>query len=502
MRGEFRWIGLVVLLLAPLFVLEDWERNYLPYLISSSILLAILFVFMKEMNQERFNLFQPVLWVGLIFFLPNFVLKGWYLTFIEPENYFTKKLLNRDYNLNLALATGLLSYLCLAAGYYLFPCRRPAVKLLEKQKSAVYHYFFFKWPSFLLYLTGAVFSGYLLLTGGGGYTALRESTPFLHVAQHIAKFNLYGLFLFLFCFLSLKRDSGLSWKIMIGIIVVGQVGLALFSGSRAGLLMNCIILLAVMQYTGLLRRSSTKFIGVLALSAILLAVSFTFVTQFRSLKYSLVGHERPASTKDMMEISRVIVKRQTQENVEDTGAVYGNLLIERVNNLESLALVLERASQVQHLERAYGIENDMVHELIWGLVPRFMYPDKPMMSDFAVSFGIIYHDQVERSLSMANPTVIGDLYRNCGYLGMAIGMFILGLFLRGFYEITMGQNKNPFFIIVYFFSVFTINYEATYIGIFHGFLRLWIMLGLFSACALWLYRLSVGNLLRFETRRI
>jgi hypothetical protein len=148
--------------------------------------------------------------------------------------------------------------------------------------------------------------------------------------------------------------------------------------------------------------------------------------------------------------------------------------------MTSLAAVLERADKVKDLEVAYGIDKNMLREFLWGLAPRFLYPTKPIMSDFAVKFGIIYHDNPPYMRSWSNVTIMGDLYRNAGYPGIILGMVFLGMFLRGIYTILVEHSHNPLTYMAYFFSIMTMNYEGNYIGIFHGLIRLWIMIWVFS----------------------
>jgi hypothetical protein len=271
-----------------------------------------------------------------------------------------------------------------------------------------------------------------------------------------------------------------------------QLVLGFLIGSRGYLFLNGLVALAAMNYTGYLRERPRRIIWGSCIIVVLLMVGIIFVTPFRELKIARVGFDRPAGLGEAADIYQDIGATRKSEDVAQTLTNFWDLVTQRANNMESLALVLERADKVQHLERAYGIDNNMLYDFTWGLVPRFLYPDKPIMSEFAVKFGHIYHDLPASMRSWSNPTIMGDLYRNVGYPGLILGMFILGIFLRLMYVALVENNRYPVFFVAFFFSVMGMNFEGTYVGLFHGLIRLWVMLAVFGGLLSLLYHFFQG----------
>jgi len=444
------------LLFLSLPVLAWWwggslSRTGVPLTLSVILLVLVAGVAYRDYAAGTFDLFQPVLWKGLLFFIPSFVLKTWHILWLGPDPAWLRKFNDWDGAFNLSLATGVLSYLCLALGYYVFPFRRRSRQFLASFKSRALNAWVLKWPLFVLFVTGVAASFYLLRTGGLGYTDFRESGAFTHVIQHISKYNLYALFIFLWALMVSRSYGEPSW----------------------------VTLLVVM-----------------ACCPILLVVGVIFVTPFREVKMRHIGFDRPAGMREAMAIYRDIAADRAREGPGQSLKCFLELITGRANNMESLAIVLERADQVQHLERAYGIANNMWDDFLWGLVPRFLYPQKPNTSLFSVKFGHIYHDLPPNMSSMSNPTIMGDLYRNLGYAGILVGMMVLGIFLRWLYIVLVEDNRNPLLFAVYFFTIMGMNFEGTYIGLYHALVRLWVMLGLFSALLIWLYRHQAPAVIR------
>jgi hypothetical protein len=482
-------VGALLLLALPLLA-WGWgglSRTGLPLALSLTLLALVASVAYRDYAAGKFDLFQPVLWKGLLFFVPNFVLKTWHIIFFGPDKEWLNKIDHWDYFFSFSLLTGLLAYLVMALGYYWFPCRRQIMGLLFKFKGRPLNPWGLKWPTFLLFLLGVAASYFLLRTGTLGYTDFRESGPITHIIQQFSKYNLYALFIFLWAWLGIRAPRGFSWLALLACMAFCQLVLGFLIGSRGYLFLNGLAVLAVLYYRGWLRGRFSRLVCSASLVAFLLVLGFVFATPFREVKYKLVGFDQPYGLGEAMTIYQGIIKSQEIGVKPETIIYFQYLLFKRANNMESLAVVLERADKVQHLEAAYGIRYNMAKEFFWGLVPRFVYPAKPILSEFAVEFGHLYHDLPPFMRSWSNPTIMGDLFRNLGYAGILAGMFILGFFLRWLYVVLVEHNRNPLLLMVYFFSLMNLNFEGTYIGLYHGVLRLWVMLALFDILLLWLY---------------
>ena len=450
-----------------------------------SLLLSLLFsmaisaVAYHEKTRGRFDLFHPILFSGFLFFFPNFVLKTWIIILSDAEEPIITKLWNPDHSILLALIVGLVAYGCLILGYYRCPFKDWARRQLLKFKSQFFSFKTIPLPSMVLFLTGIGCSYYLLATGQGvGYTDVQEVGPFMNVLQHISKFNLYALFIFLYAYL-LVPGGNLAWKMEIAFIISCQFTLGFIIGSRGYLFLTGLVVTAAMQYSGYFKVKPTRVLKVGGLLVLLLFLGMIFVTSFRQIKYKYIGFDQPYSMKESWFVYREAIRSENINNLSQALTYFGELITVRLNNMTSLASVLERADKVKDIEIAYGINSNMLQEFLWGLVPRFLYPNKPILSDFALKFGIIYRDNPVSMRSWSNPTIIGDLYRNARYPGIIIGMIFLGMFLRLMYIALVERVKNLFSFMAFTFSILNMNLEGTFIGVFHGLIRLWIMMAVF-----------------------
>ncbi len=77
------------------------------------------------------------------------------------------------------------------------------------------------------------------------------------------------------------------------------------------------------------------------------------------------------------------------------------------------------------------MSNNIPRELFWSLIPRFLYRDKPVVGDIANKYAINYIGSGPYQFSAM--TAMGDLYRNFGLFGVAMGMVIIGILMRIMY---------------------------------------------------------------------
>lgn len=103
------------------------------------------------------------------------------------------------------------------------------------------------------------------------------------------------------------------------------------------------------------------------------------------------------------------------------------------------------------------------------LVPRIIWKEKPPSSD-ARKYSDLYFNQNDNSFAI---TPIGDLLRNFGIVGIPIGMFVIGLFLRVFYRaLVESQPPNIWRSTLYFMLLMSVSYEAFYGTIIPSFVKI------------------------------
>ena len=88
-----------------------------------------------------------------------------------------------------------------------------------------------------------------------------------------------------------------------------------------------------------------------------------------------------------------------------------------------------------------------------------VWPDKPVASD-PRKYSELYFDFGDNSFTI---TPVGDLLRNFGVVGVPIGMFILGLFLRTIYRALIeGRRITTWSATLYFMLITAVSYESFY----------------------------------------
>jgi len=143
-------------------------------------------------------------------------------------------------------------------------------------------------------------------------------------------------------------------------------------------------------------------------------------------------------------------------------------LTERLDILTTLSVVVSNYEQLAPYEEAYDLDNNIWKDMTIFLVPRIIWKDKPSASD-ARKYSDLYFNQSDNSFAI---TPIGDLLRNFGIVGIPIGMFVIGLFLRIFYRaLVEGQPPNIWRSTLYFMLLTSVSYEAFYGTILPSFVK-------------------------------
>jgi hypothetical protein len=155
----------------------------------------------------------------------------------------------------------------------------------------------------------------------------------------------------------------------------------------------------------------------------------------------------------------------------DPGIIFqqaAGALAERVENLSSLAVVVSNYEQLEPYEESYGIKNNIINEFTTSFIPRFLWPDKPTVSD-ARAYSDLYFNFGENSFAI---TVFGDLVRNFGVIGIPLGMMLLGIYLRVIYQVLIDTPEPRIWKkAAYFPLLIMAHYEGFYSSIFPNTIR-------------------------------
>jgi hypothetical protein len=101
-------------------------------------------------------------------------------------------------------------------------------------------------------------------------------------------------------------------------------------------------------------------------------------------------------------------------------------------------------------------------------VPRFLWPDKPIIDYNAIGreIGIIHYDDYETSIGL---TFIGGLIMDGGTLGVIIGMFLLGILIKIMWHwLIIRSNENIFAFVIYSIIIYRLIFPEDFYAILHS----------------------------------
>jgi hypothetical protein len=146
---------------------------------------------------------------------------------------------------------------------------------------------------------------------------------------------------------------------------------------------------------------------------------------------------------------------------------------QRIETTSSVAVVVANYEKLEPYSSDYGLAGNIWMYTWTAFIPRFIWPDKPIVSD-ARAYSALYFDYGDNSFAI---TPMGDLLRNFGPLGVPIGMAFLGFILRVMYtSLIEGSVKSVWRSAAYYLLLVNTSYEGFYGTIIPSLLRLSIVL--------------------------
>jgi hypothetical protein len=126
---------------------------------------------------------------------------------------------------------------------------------------------------------------------------------------------------------------------------------------------------------------------------------------------------------------------------ENTAPVVETLYDDEEKSALARASTLNQLSQVVRLQDERGFYGGKtLSYLFFAFIPRFIWPDKPLIMQgrwFALEAGLAYNHGEESSLAKVNNsvnmTVAGEFFLNFGFLGVILGMGLIGYFMQQFW---------------------------------------------------------------------
>jgi hypothetical protein len=448
----------------------------LPWcLISGIVILAPSAYFL---HKGQFNLFNPLVFAAWSYIFPAFVIGGVMLSFGWSDPYYLTFVENPRYELPLSLMYVTLGYLGIVVGYFLSPAKKFG-KFLERRLPR------WDWQPSEVWL-----GGLLLIVAGFGINILgfiRGIVGFQR-AESVEAFD--GLLIFLLIVLSegtvllwlavfqTKQRTGVFYLVLAILIAIIPLRVAVL-GSRSGFVLSLFPIVMAFVFSG--RKLKWQHTTILSVGLVIaVCVGMIYGTTFRNIK----GSEDRINAGDYFGQVAATIEYLSETDpllILEEGA---QAMALRVENLSAVGVVVSNYEKLAPYEEAYGLQNNIINDLLYSFVPRFIYPEKPNTSDTR-AYSDLYFNYGENAWTV---TPFGDLLRNFGPIGIPLGMMLVGMYLRVIYS-TLIETENPAMwkTVAYYPLLTVISYESFYAILFPSIIRVLFVL----VISLWLVNLTV-----------
>ena len=421
----------------------------------------------REMRKGPIDIFHPLIFTLILYAVPMIFVKGVLLAFgsISP---ILNKSDNASYYTDLALIFSAIGWAFTIAGFYLVPeaiihhpVRFPSW-LRNKSKLNLQRLILTLPIPFIINIIMMNYGAY-----GSNLIKVEENTTLISVLRPLDSWSLMFLFIISFCVYRFFFKSG--WKIVLWCVLAILTIFAFISGSRSAFVWIVIVFFSGQYYAvypNVRKKYYMQFI-VVGLLAILIGTQIgSLFRQLRQINFS----DSQITLTDTITIANETLYKSFTGNIEAEKNDTLIRLIDRFNSLDLFGLTLAPSNGLAPAERILGMDNNIFKSLLYGLIPRLLWPDKPNMSDFGIDFAQLYMDH--SYYTSAGPSMFGDLFRNFGYIGIPIGMFIFGVCLRWVYwNLILRGINGPIGPLLYFFVLQRICVEGRYTDFFLGSIR-------------------------------
>lgn len=469
--------------------LQDGQGTFIAFLALLGFILLMPSMYLAA--KRNFDLFHPLVFPVWAYLFPCFVVGGFMIPGLGLYPSWILRLIpDPEFYLPLAAIYIILGFAGLVAGFAL-PFGGRMGRGLSRHVPA------WRWdpdkllsPAILMISIGV--AAYLISYSLGivGYQMSDSPSLFGGLTYSLSTVGDFGAFLLWWAYWGWQRNSRqrpkksyilwwalafLSWG---GRIVV----IMLISGSRASLL-AAMLQVAAAYY--LVRRKFSKraLMGFGLMIIIAVFAGILLGTTYREIKES----ESRVSLEEGFQIASDALTQVGSRGIADNAVYALEAFLARIDTFSSFAVIVSNYESLNLIEKQLGIADNIWTYTWTAFIPRFLWPEKPLISD-ARTIGEIYFRFPKSSFAM---TVFGDLLRNFGPLGIPMGMALLGIFLRLLYTVGVEEGQQSAWrSAAYFMLLMAVPYESFYSTILPTWIRMVFMLLLGGAVVNFLVRLQ------------
>jgi hypothetical protein len=403
--------------------------------------------------KQRFDPFHPVVFASWSFFVPGFFIGGITLALGISQPYYIAFVIDEQQTLPLSFIYVILGFVGLWVGFLL-----PIGKLLGNTIGNRLPEW--NWtpqqilkPAFILLIIGLANTAIGFAFGFLGYQEVEEIGTYDGLIFLLSLFWLQATFL-LWLYIFRSKKFFVPQYLVLAILLISSFTKSAFQGNRGSLITLFFLVACAYVCSGKRIGLKQTFVGGLII-VIALLIGMVYGTTFRSVK----------GNHDAMRIDQfagVIGDTLSTISSQDMGANLSRgfgALADRLDSISPLAVIVSNYERLAPYEEAYGLADNIWNETVTFLVPRIIWPDKPVTIDPS-KYGDLYFNFADNSFAM---TPMGDLLRNFGPWGVPLGMIVLGFFLRIVY--TAFRENRPFSFwrsAMFFMLLSAISYEGSY----------------------------------------
>lgn len=427
------------------------ERPYLiPWVLGTGVVIGAPLLYLKYKGD--FSFANPIVLAAFFYFIPVFFLGGWSLTFGLSYYYYLAYITDPQYNFPLAFVYIMLGFAALAVGFFI-----PFGRSFGNRISRVL-------PKWDFTPTEIVISSVFCLTVGICLNVLALELG--QIGYQTGDFFFGGTgSIFYYLTIVLPASSFLlwlaffkfeRWNVLHVVIILAQLmtaaAMLIVMGGKSSLILWAG--LAIAAFVLLKRQILFKHWVIFTVALFLCLIAGTiYGTKFRELK----GGTARVSAGEYSAVALESIASLGDDGVDIRGAFH--LLAHRLEIVSALAVVVSNYEALAPYEAAYGLENNIWTYTWTALIPRFIWKDKPVIAD-GYSYNELYFDYGGFGLSL---TVMGDLLRNFGPVGVPLGMLVLGFAIRIFYAALIeGLPFSAWRSTVYFIVMTKLSYDGFY----------------------------------------
>ncbi|MCC6451309.1 MAG: oligosaccharide repeat unit polymerase [Acidobacteria bacterium] len=447
-------VGLIGLLMSTGASLGIPYPYLLPWLLALAIVMAIPLIVQKR--RGKFTLADPIIFATLSYFYPAFVLGGLSLAAGFSHPYFLAFVQDPQINYPYTVWIIIMGYVGLAAGYFLPLGNHIGAYFERKLPTADYAPDYYAIPGSVLLFLGIANTALAIGLGLIGFQRASEIGAYDGLIFLTTLFWLEASFVLWFVIFSRQKFEFGSGVLL---VLLGATALskALYAGNRGSVIQIFIVIALAYTLSGRkFRLKQSLFAGTVLTIALLLGTIYG--TTFRNVKGDESQSNFGSYSGNILETLDKIGS-DAQFSTLNSGF---NTFAERIDLVSSLAVVVSNYEQLAPYEESYGLDHNIVKDLSSFMVPRVIWPDKPVASE-SHQYSDLYFNYSENSFGI---TPMGDLIRNFGPIGVPLGMLVIGLLLRVLYRTFVEDQKVILWrAAIYFMILTSVSYESFYASI-------------------------------------